>query len=179
MEMIRKIKEKLAEAFGKNQENDSSYVCASVMEKLTNRLIEETVGQNGMITNTFREKIDGYDPEENPISSQEARKLIDSLLRKAVSQRKTLTDRIATSAEIGDLYERYYGKIDYVSTSAIDAYIKMQKMEKIRADYEYYYEMMLNVREKAYLEDVRPGSKGKMPKRYQDIFVAIEAEEEQ
>ena len=71
------------------------------MERLTDDLIEQTVGPDGALLQAFREQISRYDPEKNPISPREARALLNGLLDLAASRRKLLNERLWISLRSG------------------------------------------------------------------------------
>lgn len=153
-----------------------SDVSTPAMEELTDRLIEETVGDGGILDQEFQKRIAAYDPEVNPISQKEAEILLRSLLKTAVSRRKLLNERIARSIEGGRLYDQYYDRIHAVSALAVDAHTKMQRMDMAKENLEYHYEMLQEVRNKSYREDIRPDMDEwqKIPARDRDILKAID-----
>ena len=170
MEILQHVKE----FFRRLGRKDPSTKFKAELERVTDRLIEETVGDDGEITQEFKRRMEEYDPGENPISPKEAEALIHSLIRTAVAQRKCLTERIATSVENGELYAKYYGKIHLISDSAVEAYTKLQLLERSREEFEYYEEMYNNIREKAFDSSVKPVPKQPKPKKTKDILIAID-----
>ena len=146
----------------------------SVMNQLTTQLIEETVGDNGVLTLEFQKLMEGYDKNVNPLSPEEAQEIVHTMMRLAIAHRKCLTERIAASAEVGALYERYYSKVNTVTTSAVYAYDKMLEAERRREEFEYYDEMLAKIREKAYSEEFRPKLFQRKTRHSPDILKEID-----
>lgn len=144
------------------------------LEKITDQLLEETIGPNGLISTTFQERLEGYDPQTNPISAQEAEALIHSLLRIAVAQRKTIVERIANSVEAGNLYQRYYSKVQVVSDSAVDAYMKLDQYEEAADELEYYNKVLEAVQKRALMKRTQVEKPKRREKKNKDIIAAID-----
>ena len=155
---------------------DMKKVVHPAMEELTNQLREEVTGKGGLLDQEFEKMIQGYDPEVNPISRDEAELMIQALLRRAISHRKLLNDRIARSIESGRLFDQYYDRIHAVSALAVDAHTKMQKMDFAEENLRYHYDMLIEVRDDSFTKVPKPGSDewGKLPNRSQDILKAID-----
>lgn len=155
---------------------DMKKVVHPAMEELTNQLREEVTGKGGLLDQEFERMIQGYDPEVNPISRDEAELMIQALLRRAISHRKLLNDRIARSIESGRLFDQYYDRIHAVSALAVDAHSKMQKMDFAEENLRYHYDMLIGVRDDSFTKIPTPGSEewGKLPQRSQDILKAID-----
>lgn len=126
------------------------------MTRLTDELIEETSGENGILVREFRKQISRYNPEVNPIGPYEARAIMMSMLDLAASRRKLLNERLEQSAEIGDLYKRYYDRVDEVTNLAIQASTDLERMDLAEEDYRYYYGMLINVRDTSVVTDIQP-----------------------
>ena len=122
------------------------------MARLTDELIEETSGENGLLAREFRKQIKQYDPDRNPIGPYEARAIMISMLDLAASRRKLLNERLEQSAEIGGLYKQYYSRVDEVTNLAIQASTDLERMDLAEEDYRYYYAMLLNVKRNLMLE---------------------------
>lgn len=151
-------------------------VTLPAMEELTNQLRDEVAGDGGLLDQEFEKMIAAYDPEINPISKREAELMLHALLRRAISHRKLLNDRIARSIESGRLFDQYYDRIHAVSALAVDAYTKMQKMDFAEENLAYHYEMLIHVRDSSFQTVPTPESEawGKLPKRSKDILKAID-----
>lgn len=146
------------------------------MERLTEQLIEEMVGDNGIITKEFERRIAAYNTEDHPISPKDAEQLMISLLKMAVAGRKLINERLARSIETGALFDSYYDRVHAVSALAVDAHSKMKRMDVAEEDFLYHYDMLLRVRNNTYEEDVRTDYEKleKVPKRERDILKAID-----
>ncbi len=166
--------------FGKkrsmSQLPDMKKVVVPAMEELTNQLRDEVAGKGGILDREFEKMIRAYDPEVNPISRREAELMLDTLLRRAISHRKLLNDRIARSIESGRLFDQYYDRVHAVSALAVDAHTKMQRMDYAEENLKYHYDMLIGIRNDSYLKPPGQDSKewGKLPKRSRDILKAID-----
>lgn len=151
-------------------------VVVPAMEELTNQLRDEATGKGGLLDREFEKMIRAYDPEVNPISRREAELMLDTLLRRAISHRKLLNDRIARSIESGRLFDQYYDRIHAVSALAVDAHTKMQRMDYAEENLKYHYDMLIGIRDDNYLNPPSSDSKerGKLPRRSRDILKAID-----
>ncbi len=129
---------------------------APAMERLTNELIDETVGADGVLTKAFQEQIARYDPDVNPISPLEAEELLKGLLNLAVSRRKLLNERLVRCVEVGDLYQSYYGRVQAVNTLAVEAYNAMTVAELAEEDYIYFRGMLPAVRDASIEDHMKP-----------------------
>lgn len=152
------------------------------MAHLTDELIEETSGENGLLVREFRKQIRQYDPERNPIGPYEARAIMMSMLDLAASRRKLLNERLEQSAEIGGLYKQYYGRIDEVTDLAIQASTDLERMDLAEEDYRYYYSMLLNVRDRSVVTEIQPEEeerqvlkslRDRMRKRSNDVMLEL------
>ena len=161
---------------GMPQLPDMKQVVLPAMEELTNQLRDEVTGKNGLLDREFENMIQAYDPEVNPISREEAEMLLNSLLRRAISHRKLLNDRIARSIESGRLFDQYYDRVHAVSALAVDAYTKMQRMDYAEENLRYHYDMLIGVRDDSFIKPPAPGTKewGRLPQRSKDILMAID-----
>lgn len=129
------------------------------MARLTDELIAETVGDNGILIREFRAQLSKYDPDKNPIGPNEARALMMSMLDLAASRRKLLNERLERSVEVGSLYKSYYGRVQAVNTLAIDAYTDLVRKDFAEEDFLYHYGIFMNVRDTAVIDKMRPKDK--------------------
>lgn len=126
------------------------------MERLTDELIEETVGENGELTRRFRDLMSRYNPDENPIGPHETYAILLSMLDFAAAQRKLLNGRLESSVEVGSLYQSYYGRIQTVNTLAARALTDLERMEIAEEDYRFNLGLLLNVRDESIKDDLKP-----------------------
>lgn len=160
----RNLKTKLKRLFSKKAAPAKAPEALPVMEEkiqpamanLTDELIEETAGENGILVREFRKQLNCYDPDRNPIGPNEARAIMLSMLDLAASRRKLLNERLEQSAEIGDLYKRYYKRVDEVTNLAIRAATDLERMDLAEEDYRYHYAMLLNVRDTSVINAIQP-----------------------
>ena len=153
------------------------------MERLTDDLIEQTVGPDGALLQAFREQISQYDPEKNPISPREARALLNGLLDLAASRRKLLNERLERSVEVGSLYTSYYGRVQAVDQLAIRAYTAMEHMDLAEEDFRFQYALYPKVRKTAVIDEMVPEEedmkmadkiRARMNARKKDIMEALD-----
>ena len=153
------------------------------MERLTDELIEQTVGPDGTLFQAFREQISQYDPQENPISPTEARALLCGLLDLAASRRKLLNERLERSVEVGSLYRSYYGRIQAVDQLAAQAYTAMERMDLAEEDFRFQYALYPKVRKSSVVDEMVPEDedmklvdkiRARMNSRKRDIMEALD-----
>lgn len=153
------------------------------MERLTNELIEQTVGPDGVLLQAFRDQISQYDPEKNPISPREARALLSGLLDLAASRRKLLNERLERSVEVGTLYSSYYGRIQAVDQLAVRAYTAMEHMDLAEEEFRFQQALYPKVRKASVLEEMMPEEeemklvnkiRARMNSRKKDIMEALD-----
>lgn len=154
-----------------------------IMSQMTDELIAETVGPDGVIIQEFRRQIAGYNPDVNPISPQEAAAILQSLLDLAVSRRKLLNERLEKSIESGALYDSYYSRVQLINQLATKAHSAMERMDFAEEDYRYYYELLLNIRARSIAEDVAPDGmtaekleaiRDRMSRRGKDVMLELD-----
>lgn len=129
----------------------------SELEILTTQLIKETVDDNGELEKEFLKLIGERIKNPNiPLTEDDAKEVISNLIPIAVAQRRLLTNRIEDSIEFGNLFERYYGKLQTVDILTNNAYVKLQKMQRAESDYLYEEEVYKKVRGLAFESAVSP-----------------------
>ena len=153
------------------------------MERLTDELIDQTVGPDGALLQAFREQISQYDPQVNPIGPTEARALLMGLLDLAASRRKLLNERLERSVEVGSLYRSYYGRVQAVDQLAAQAYTAMEHMDLAEEDFRYQYALYPKVRKVSVVDEMVPDDedmklvdkvRARMNSRKRDIMEALD-----
>lgn len=144
---------------------------ASELETLTNQVIREAVGSDGILTNEFNKRIAMYDPEVNPIGEEAAKELLVSMLSMAVAQRKVINGRIEKSVEVGNLFDRYYGKLNTINVLSNQANVKRKAMLDAQERYQDLYGRWKVLRDKAYT--VKPDPNYAPEEDQQELFEAL------
>lgn len=145
------------------------------MERLTNELIEETIGPNGALIRELQAQLAGHHPDRNPISPDKARSIMMSMLDLVVSKRKLLNERLERSVEVGELYRNYYGRVYAVTSLAAQAHTDLERMDLAEEDFRYNYGVLMNVRDKSLVHDVQP--KNQLLERVLEIRVKMNTRE--
>ena len=121
-------------------------------ERLTDELIQETISSDGEMMQQLNRMLDGYSADQNPLSVQDAKNILFSVLLVAVRQRRRLSGRIATSVEKGALFSQYYGKIREINHYTVRANAKLERMELARRQYVYQQQIYWSVVGRTYNE---------------------------
>ena len=162
--------------FGKKYPNIDAEV-SPAMERLTNQLIDETVGSSGIITLDLERKLDHYSLQV-PLSRPMAEEMLVAALKVAVSRRKLLNERLASSVEIGSLYQSYFGRMQLLSSQMVDAYEKMEHMHRAENSYKKWQQIHAQVWNRTYEEGIRPpqSEQEEIPVRDKDMLKALNRE---
>ena len=128
-------------------------------ERLTDELIQETIGSDGEMMRQLNRILEGYSADKNPLSVQDAKNILFSVLLVAVRQRRRLSGRIAASVEKGGLFNQYYGKIRDINHYTVRANAKLERMQLARRQYEYQQQVYWGVVGRTYDQTVRDESK--------------------
>lgn len=153
MNILKKLKKK------RNREKQSFKKVegeVSEIEALTTKLLEETIGEKGLVREQLQNMLNHFDTNNNPLGVTEAEFILFSLIKVAIAQRRLLSGRIEKSVEEGELFERYYGRMQIINQLTIDAHTKMKKMQVARERYEYQLAIYQKVVGKTYERDLRP-----------------------
>lgn len=127
----------------------SEEVGKAEIERITDQLIEETKQK------LQKQFVEGMQRLGDDIIEELAvRNNLQELLNTAVAQRRLLIVRIEKDAEIGEIFDRYYSKMQVINVLTNSAYARMQKMKVIRARYEYEQEVYKKVIGKMYTVDL-------------------------
>lgn len=105
------------------------------LEAVATQLIQETIGTGGALEREFQRQIDFFRRRNQPIGEPQARKIIESLLKVAISQREQLNGRLEQHVEVGALYNRYYSKLQVVYDLSVAADSARKGMEEANNDY--------------------------------------------
>lgn len=128
-------------------------------ERLTDQLIQETIDSDGEMMQLLNRILEGYSADKNPLSVQDAKNILFSVLLVAVRQRRRLSGRIAASVEKGVLFNQYYGKIRDINHYTVRANAKLERMQLARRQYEYQQQVYWGVVGRIYDQTVREESK--------------------
>ena len=124
------------------------------IEQITTDVIEET---KIVLQQRFDELMSKH---TEPLSEDEARVILNGLIKEAVAKRKVMTGRIEKSVETGTLFERYYGKMQVINVLTNSAYAQMQKMDKAKERYDFQREIYKKLTGRMYVPHALPDDKG-------------------
>lgn len=144
----------------KRKNKDGSVTVESEYEKVTNQLIQETVGPRGVLQKEFEKKIKNYNAENNPLGETEVKTILFSLIELAIAQRRVLAQRIERSVECGNIFEQYFGKIEEINKLDCSTQVKMKKMQVAREAYEAQAEIYKEVTGNTYEREENLGGQG-------------------
>lgn len=123
--------------FKRRKDNGKKYAGAE-MELMTNELIEQTIEK---MKAQYSAEIDRYHSGD-ALERDVADYILLMLLGMGAADRKNLIGRIEKDIETGDLFDRYYSKMEVINYLTNSAYAKGQKMkraqEKLAADLAIY-----------------------------------------
>ena len=126
------------------------------LEQITDKLIKDTVGPKGVLTAKFDRCAGAFDPRVNPISEKEAVEIMLSMIKIAVSRRKLMVERCATSVEAGGLFDRHYRKMHQVSKLAVICNANKRRLQRAEEELAYFNEMKKKVRQQVFVEHIQP-----------------------
>lgn len=153
----------------KKKENTQS---KAEIEEITTELIEET---KKVLQIRFDELMSQH---TKPLSEDEARVILNGLIKEAIAKRKIMTGRIEKSVETGALFDRYYGKMQNINALTNSAYAQMQKMDRAKERYDFQKEIYKKLTGRMYIPYALPDDKAiakkvKTPKK--DVWEIIDA----
>lgn len=131
----------------------------SELEMLTNELIEETIGPDGLLERHFQEVLSHYSAEPDKklkLEEDDVKNILKQLIKEAVSKRNVLNGRIEKSVENGAIFERYYGKVQIINTLTNRTYAKLQLMQACKRRYDYMEEVYRKVTGEEYIDKMQP-----------------------
>lgn len=108
----------------------------SEMEVINNLLLSETIGNRGELWNHYQRLIKDFSVDKNPLGVSDAKLILCSLLLKATAKRRMFPTRIAHSVESGSIFNKYFGKMEYINQLSVITYRRMKKMQVAREKYE-------------------------------------------
>ncbi len=108
----------------------------SEMEIINNLLLSETIGERGELWHHYQRLIKNFSVDKNPLGVSDAKLILYSLLLKATAKRRMFPTRIAHSVESGSIFNKYFGKMEYINQLSVITYRRMKKMQTAREKYE-------------------------------------------
>lgn len=144
---LEKIRDKKA-----HKKRKKTYSSEAEIERITTELIEETKKKLDKKFNKELRKV----AKDNNLEKDFAERIIDLLLKEAIADRKMLIGRIEKDVESGDLFDRYYGKMQTINTLTNSAYASMQRMDVAEERYNYEREVYKKITGQMYLPDAKP-----------------------
>lgn len=109
-------------------------LCTEI-NQLTTDLIAQVIGPDGILTKTFRQYLELYDAERNPISKEEAERFLLMALKIAMANRKMLNSKIMYSLDSGALFAAYHDRLREISRLRNKASILFQRMNAQEAEF--------------------------------------------
>ena len=120
------------------------------LNQISNRHIDRVVGSYGILTRDFKRRIRRSNPNRNPMGEEETRALILSLLKRAVAEREQISGMVAKSAEIGAMYNSYYGKLQRINELEIEDSKCRKALQAAKSEYEFAKRTYETVRDYTY-----------------------------
>ena len=125
----------------------------SEMEIINNLLLSETIGDQGELWHHYQRLIKNFSVDRNPLGVTEAKIILCSLLLKATAKRRMFPTRIAHSVESGSIFNKYFGKMEYINQLSVITYRKMKKMQTAREKYEDEKKRLNKIADASYKAD--------------------------
>lgn len=146
-------------------------VVESEIQKITDKLIRNSIGSRGKVTQAFQKQRETFNTEKKPIGREEALNMLVNMVKIAVVERNKLEGIIINRVEQGMLNSSYYEEVEIVSDMAAQADSYYRSAETVRDDYlaEYgdYWQNRMEAR--------RNNSKVTLTEQdYEDLKVRIE-----
>lgn len=143
------------------------------LEHITTCLINETKAK---LRKQFQAELQNEIAKGNIIEAEYAIRTLEMLIKEAVASRKILIGRIEKDVETGELYDRYYGKMQTINSLTNKAYALMQRMDVAKERYMYEKEIYKKINDKMYVSDAIPDdiSIKKTKKKRRDILVVMD-----
>lgn len=122
----------------KYNKNETSFAVGAEIANITNQLVEELIGENGEISNKFRDILN-QDIEE-PLNEYEGKKAVEKIfmgyIGLAIAKRAEFSKRIENSILNGEIYQQYYGKIEEISQIYVVVNKRRREMKSAQDDYD-------------------------------------------
>lgn len=152
-----------------NKRKDKTLTSEAEIEHITTCLIQRTMDN---LRNRFQIELRNELAKGNSIELDCAQRTLELLIREAIANRKLLIGRIEKDVETGDLFDRYYGKMQTINTLTNSAYALMQRMDVAEERYSYEREVYKKITGKMYEPEAIPDdiSLKKSKKKKRDIL---------
>ena len=155
----------------KTKEFDKSIeeINKSEMERITQELIEELVGQHGEISNSLNSMLELYNAKNNPIGIDEAKAILIVLIRIAATKRRRLSQKVSESLDHGRLFQYYNNRLSQIDRLTEDAYLAMKEMQAAREKFEREKNIYEQISGRAYDRhiDLKDSSKDVSNKKFE------------
>ena len=155
----------------KTKEFDKSLeeINKSEMERITQELIEELVGQHGEISNSLNSMLELYNAKNNPIGIDEAKAILIVLIRIAATKRRRLSQKVSESLDHGRLFQYYNNRLSQIDRLTEDAYLAMKEMQAAREKFEREKNIYEQISGRAYDRhiDLKDSSKDVSNKKFE------------
>lgn len=137
------------------------------LELLTEQMIEETIQ---VLDKQFRSQIKNHNSRELPVAKQKVQTIMNHLIGTAAASRLRLSSRIEKSVETGNLFERYYSRLQVINNLTNVTHTKMRRMQDAERDYRYQHAVYNKVLERAYESGAVPKSEEMNAERPADLW---------
>lgn len=117
------------------------------LEQLTNKLIAEAKADLQKIFNQQIAK------KAKPLGTDDAKIILEALIKEAVAKRKLLIGRLEKDLEEGRLYRRYFQKMDIINDLTSDSHIKAKVMTALENDYVTQAKILNNITKSVYTDN--------------------------
>lgn len=122
------------------------------LKEITDDAIDDaTQGKHGLRA-YYNQQIKYYNAANNPLGLEDAKRILEQLIKIAVSNRQTINGDIERSISEGTLYQRYYNKVAVVNDMTNETYTRMKRMQAVQERFEYKKMVYNNVTGHMYLE---------------------------
>lgn len=143
----------------------------SEMEIINNLLLSETIGDGGELWHHYQRLIKNFSVDRNPLGVSDAKVILYSLLLKAAAKRRMFPTRIAHSVESGRIFDKYFGKMEYINQLSVITYRRMKKMQTAREKYEDEKRRLNKIADVSYKENFDQFGNVEPPKEQEVIDI--------
>lgn len=158
------------EIYGSHSNFDVNEQC-SEMEIINNLLLSETIGDGGELWHHYQRLIKNFSMDKNPLGVSDAKVILYSLLLKATAKRRMFPTRIAHSVESGSIFNKYFGKMEYINQLSVITYRRMKKMQTARERYEDEKKRLNKIADVSYKENFDQFGDAEFPKNQKVIDI--------
>jgi hypothetical protein len=148
----------------------------SEMEVINNLLLSETIGDRGDLWHHYQRLIKNFSVEKNPLGVSDAKIILCSLLLKATAKRRMFSTRIAHSVESGSIFNKYFGKMEYINQLSVITYRRMKKMQTAREKYEDEKKRLNKIMDESYKNNNNQSNNVERQQKVTDIWEAMDLE---